>query len=102
MSDKKEVPKTNGAVFGICGCGRPVRYISSDGPGSCNKGPRCPDYEDIIIRLQVANKLIYAYQARDQSKKKHSQAITKLEYDYMTVNQPKIKEENNDKKTKKD
>ena len=30
-----------------CGCGKPVRYITLCGKGSCNKYTRCATYEEL-------------------------------------------------------
>ena len=30
-----------------CGCGKPARYTSKDGKGSCNKYKRCPSYDEL-------------------------------------------------------
>lgn len=46
----------------LCGCGKPVRYVSSEGKGSCNKYARCPTYDDLRDTLGLANRRLGVYQ----------------------------------------
>lgn len=39
---------------GLCGCGRPVRYMTKSGD-ACNKYMRCPTYEEQGEALKQAN-----------------------------------------------
>jgi len=43
--------------YGLCGCGKPVRYIvpNSDEPGACNKHARCPTYDELLRRVKELN-----------------------------------------------
>lgn len=47
---KSEDGRTSGPFLSedtTCGCGRPAKYQSHDGVGSCNKYGRCPTYEEL-------------------------------------------------------
>lgn len=39
----------------LCGCGKPVRYMTTDNKGACSKYGRCPTYEELSEMLKVAN-----------------------------------------------
>lgn len=48
----------------LCGCGLPAKYFDysvGDGRGSCNKYSRCPTYEELLTKLQKAEKVLGAY-----------------------------------------
>lgn len=47
----------------LCGCGRPVRYMTQTGD-ACNKYRRCLTYEELGQALAQANMLILAYRAK--------------------------------------
>lgn len=44
-----------------CGCGKPVRYITSCGKGSCNKYQRCPTYEELELQTRKEERYRWAY-----------------------------------------
>ncbi len=44
----------------LCGCGRPVRYMTQTGD-ACNKYMRCLTYEELKLALAKANILLLAY-----------------------------------------
>jgi hypothetical protein len=52
MHDGLETDDRLKGVDELCGCGKPVRYLSPGG-GSCSKGPRCPTYDE--QRIIIAN-----------------------------------------------
>ena len=43
---------------GLCGCGKPARYISHNG-GSCNKYVRCPTYDELREQHKKAFNELY-------------------------------------------
>ena len=42
-------------MLDICGCGKKVKYTTSDGKGACNKYGRCPTYDELSEMLKQAN-----------------------------------------------
>ena len=46
-----------------CGCGRDIRYMTSNG-GACNKHMRCLTYSELEAALAKANSLVMAYRAK--------------------------------------
>ena len=44
---------------GLCGCGKPVRYMISGDFNSCNKYRRCPSYDEIYSELDHYKGLAY-------------------------------------------
>jgi hypothetical protein len=39
--------------YGLCGCGKPARYIVPDSnAGSCNEHARCPTYDDLLQKIK--------------------------------------------------
>lgn len=44
-----------------CGCGKPVRYITSCGKGSCNKYQRCPTYDELYSQVRKNTSLLMVY-----------------------------------------
>lgn len=47
----------------LCGCGRPIRYMTPSGD-SCNKYGRCHTYEEQRETLLRLNMLVTAYRAK--------------------------------------
>lgn len=46
--------------FENCGCGKPARYTTHDGRGSCSKYGRCPTYDELYeANKQLFNDLRY-------------------------------------------
>jgi len=52
-----------GLTVGLCGCGRPVRYMTQSGD-ACNKYMRCLTYEELGQALSHASALLLAYRAK--------------------------------------
>ena len=50
-------------IVGKCGCGRDIRYMTSNG-GACNKYMRCLTYSELEAALAKANSLVMAYRAK--------------------------------------
>ena len=49
----------------LCGCGRPVRYMSTNGgEGACNKYGRCPSYDELRTENRKLNGQIVYIQSR--------------------------------------
>jgi len=44
-----------------CGCGKPVRYTSHCGKGSCNKRKRCLAYEELLEENKKNERYTRAY-----------------------------------------
>lgn len=44
-----------------CGCGKPVRYTTSDGKGACSKYGRCPTYEELCDDVRKNERYRWAY-----------------------------------------
>ena len=53
-----EVPCSDG-LEGLCGCGKPVRYMIGGTEGACNRYMRCLTYEDLIVALVKSNETIH-------------------------------------------
>lgn len=45
-----------------CGCGKPVKYTTSNGKGACNKYGRCPTYNELDEMLRISNFKLYQLQ----------------------------------------
>jgi len=48
----------------LCGCGKPVRYTTTDGRGACNKYGRCPTYEELSDKLADAKADLHVLKER--------------------------------------
>ena len=44
-----------------CGCGKPVKYTSPCGKGSCNKRKRCPTYEELLEENKKNERYTWTY-----------------------------------------
>lgn len=44
-----------------CGCGKRVRYTTSDGKGSCNKCGCCPTYDELCGEVNKNERYRWAY-----------------------------------------
>ena len=51
------------STAGLCGCGRPIRYMTPSGD-ACNKYMRCLTYEEQRDALMKLNMLLMAYRAK--------------------------------------
>lgn len=45
----------------LCGCGKRVRYLTSDGKGACNKYGRCPTYDELYESVSKLASYIGSY-----------------------------------------
>ena len=50
---KKLMDRYLASEYGLCGCGKPVKYISPDrSVGACNQYARCPTYDDLLQQIK--------------------------------------------------
>ena len=55
---------TSAGRYGLCGCGRPVQYIVTNGDGTtdaCNKYSRCPTWEELKASYDRLREVAWAF-----------------------------------------
>lgn len=89
---------SNRSTDGLCGCGRPMRYITRSGD-ACNKYRRCMTYEEQSDLLAKLEKLLNAYRTKREvdglngrkwDASKHFQAEADIETLEKCINRPMI------------